>query len=142
MDTQPPRTTSSAATIVGATTRARHKAVALLAAVAMATSACGAVTEAAIDTRNAAEDAIELAQFCLAAARVAQAVQGNDLEAAAAAGQDLVDHAPDEILPSATFLLEAAKKAQAGDTSQLQSAQGRSALDEVARFTQDQCDPR
>lgn len=124
------------------TSRGGLRTAAVLAIFALAGAGCAEVVDVAQETVDQAQETVERTQFCVAAARVAQAMQAQDFEAAVSAGEDMVAHAPQEVAGPAQFLLDAAREAQAGDDSALRSQEGRDAADTVARYTQDRCDPR
>lgn len=132
------------------TRRRRHRLgpVALVAVVLLAPAcdqvdqAVGAAGDAVATATEAVAETSELVQFCTSAARVAKAVEDEDIDAAVEHGESMVEHAPDEIAPSAKTVLAHAKDAQGGDYSGLQSQEFEDAAAAVATFTKDRCDPR
>ncbi len=135
-------------------------AVATIAVLAFGASTCGqaedvtaqveqGISEAVDTATSAAEQAqeqvtevSELAQFCTAAARTAQAVNAQDWEQAIEHGQTMVAEAPDEIRPDAETVLDGAQRYVDGDQSAVMSEEFQDAAEEVKAFTEDRCDPR
>lgn len=128
------RARSAAAVLAGA--------VLLLPACDQVDEAVGTAQDAVATATEAVAETSELVQFCTAAARVAQAVQDEDVDAAVQHGETMVEHAPDEIAPQAQKVLDEARRAQGGDYSGLQSQEFEDAAEQVATYTQDRCDPR
>lgn len=116
-------------------------AIALLVGATMALSACSQVGEVVDDAQSQVEQAGQTIEFCAAAVRLADAVDDQDVDAAVAAGEDFVDNAPDEILPDAQLVLDAARQAQEGDTAAIASEEVRAAGERIRTFTTDRCTP-
>jgi hypothetical protein len=126
-----------------------RRAGALLAALALGASACSAVDgvvdgaqQAIEDGVDAAREAGDLIRFCTAAARVAKAVDDQDLEAAVSAGTNLLAEAPSEIRLDAEIVLNGATRARDGDRAALRTPEFQNAAKAVRDFTADRCDPR
>jgi aspartokinase len=115
-------------------------AVALLAAGLLLTG-CAEAQDAVEEGISRATELAQNARYCVQAARVAQAVESRDVDAAVSAGEDLVAVAPEEILEEAQTILDAAKAAQAGDPSAMETQEVQAAAQTLANYTRDTCDP-
>lgn len=102
---------------------------------------CSQAQEAVENTVEQATELAQNARYCVQAARVAQAVQARDVDTAVSAGESLVQVAPDEIVDEAQLILDAARQAQDGDPSALQSDEVQAAAQTLSDFTRDTCDP-
>ena len=102
---------------------------------------CDRVSETVADTRDDAERVAELAEFCIAAGRLADAISDRDVAAAREAAEDVAQEAPKEIEDEAQTVLDGAKAAEGGDRQALQSEEFQAAARAVANFARDNCDP-
>ena len=118
--------------------RRRPRLVAAVAALTLAAAGCGVVEDAS----QAAGDAVDRVEFCVAALRVVQAVEARDLDGAVSAGEDLVDNAPDDVAADGQVVLDAARAARSGDTAALDAPDVLAAADRLQTRTREDCDPR
>lgn len=102
---------------------------------------CAEAQDTVDDAVRRATELAQTARYCAQAARVAQAVESRDVDAAVSAGEDLVAVAPEEILEEAQTILDAAKDAQAGDPSGFESQEVQAAAQTLSTYTRDTCDP-
>jgi hypothetical protein len=116
-------------------------AAALLLAGGLVLTGCAEAQDTVDDAVRRATELAQNARYCAQAVRVGQAVEARDVDAAIAAGEDLVTVAPAEILEEAQTILDAAKDAQAGDPSALETQEVQTASQTLASFTRDTCDP-
>lgn len=118
--------------------RTHRPLLATVAVAAVALAGCSTVE----DAQQAAGDAIDRVEYCVAAVRIVDAVQGQDLEAAISAGEDLVANAPDDVAADAQVVLDAARQAQAGDAAALDAEAVTAAADRLQASVREDCDPR
>lgn len=119
----------------------RHAAAAVTATALLALTGCSEVGDVVESAQTQVEEAAETAEFCVAAVRLADAVQARDVDAAVAAGEDFVDTAPDEIRGDTELVLDAAREAQDGDPSALATEEVQAAGERIRAFTVDECNP-
>lgn len=122
--------------------------VAVLAAFALTGAACGTAEDAVDQGReaieqaeDAARDTAQRAQYCRAALQVASAVDDRDWDRAISAGEEMVAHAPDEIVDEARTVLDGARRIRDGQTQVAQSQEFQDAAEAVRTFTRERCDP-
>lgn len=114
---------------------------ALLLTAALLTGGCGPVGDAVDQAADRADRVAETARYCVQAIGVAQALSDRDVDAAVEAGKELVEVAPAGIADDARTLLEAAQRAQDGDTQALQSDAVVSAAQRLRDTTEQECRP-
>lgn len=116
-------------------------------------SACGQARDA---VREGVEQASRLAseagqqieqttgkvQFCAAAIRAGQAIDAEDWDAAIEAGENMADHAPEEVADEVQIVLEGARDYRAGNRSTVASPEFRDAAETLRDYTENECDPR
>lgn len=119
----------------------RSLPVALLLGVALVTGACSQVDQAVDDAVDSAGRAVETARYCAQAIEVANAVSDRDVDAAVEAGRELVEVAPAEIEDDARTVLDAAERAQGGETQALQSEEVVDAAQRLRDTTEQECSP-
>ena len=117
----------------------RH--VAVLAVAALAGTACDGAGQLVEDARTQVEEAAETAEFCVAALRVAAAVDSRDVDALVRAGEAFVADAPDEVRPDAQLLLDAGRRARDGDEAALADPAVTDAAARVRDVTEQRCNP-
>lgn len=115
--------------------------VAVLVGATLALTGCAEVEQAIEDTTSRAEDVVETARYCSQALQVAQAVSSQDVDGAVDAGEKLVEVAPDELADDARVVLEAARRAQDGDTAALQEEEVVAAAERLRTTTEETCSP-
>lgn len=101
-----------------------------------------AVGEVAEEAQAKASEVTELARFCTAAARTAQAVNDQDWDAAIEHGETMVAESPDDIRPDAEVVLDGAKRYADGDQAAVASPEFQDAAGAVRAYAEDRCDPR
>lgn len=119
----------------------RTAPIAVLLGAALLTGACSQVEQAVGEAADQATQVVDTARYCAQAIQVAQAIDDRDVDAAVAAGRDLVEVAPPELVEDARTVLQAAERAQDGDLSALQDEQVQAAADRLRAATEQTCDP-
>lgn len=119
----------------------RTAPVALVLGAALLTGACTEVEQAVDQASERANEVVETARYCTQAIEVARAVSERDVDAAVEAGRELVDVAPAEIEDDARILLDAAERAQGGDTAALQEDEVVAAAERLRAATEQTCSP-
>jgi hypothetical protein len=114
---------------------------AVLLGAALLTGACAEVEGAVDQASDRANEVVETARYCAQALQVAQAVSDQDVDAAVTAGEELVEVAPPEIADDARILLDAATRAQDGDTAALQDEEVVAAAERLRTTTEETCSP-
>jgi hypothetical protein len=111
---------------------------ALLALVAVG---CSDVGDRVDDLRGGADDLTERAQFCLSIARTATAIEAGSPETAAAAAEEVLAQAPDELRDDARFVADRLREARDGDDDALRDPEVRAAAERLRDQTRELCDP-
>lgn len=119
----------------------RTAPVALVLGAALLTGACTEVEQAVDQASERANEVVETARYCTHAIEVARAVSERDVDAAVQAGRELVEVAPAELEGDAQVLLEAAERAQGGDTAALQEDEAVRAAERLRATTELTCTP-
>lgn len=117
-----------------------HYAVVVVGAL-IALSGCSQIDQVVDEAQTQVAEVADTLEFCSTAVQLADAVDSQDVDAAVTAGEAFVGKAPDEIRPDAELVLAAAREAQDGDPSALQSAEVQDAADRLRAFTVDECNP-
>lgn len=119
----------------------RTTPAALLLGAALLTGACAEVEQAVDEASERANQVAETARYCVQAIEVSQAVSDRDVDAAVEAGRELVEIAPPELVDDARIVLEAAERAQGGDTAALQEERVVAAATRLRTATEQTCSP-
>ncbi|MEX2324363.1 MAG: hypothetical protein WD576_01310 [Nitriliruptoraceae bacterium] len=127
-------------------TRPRHRLAALVAGALVsvaATLGCSAVTERVDDARDAVSSVTERARFCLSVVQAVTALDDQPSpQEAAAALEDVMKRAPDEIADLLAGLDDELRAAADGDFEALRDANVVETLRDVQQRTTEMCDPR
>jgi hypothetical protein len=102
---------------------------------------CSDVRDRVDDLRSGADDLSEQAQFCLSVARTASAIDAGSPETAAAAADEALAQAPDELRDDARLVAERLRAARDGDTGALREPEVREAAERLRDRTREMCDP-
>jgi hypothetical protein len=118
--------------------------VAVLLVTALLALGLGACTDVRDRVDAVAGDAAELterARFCLNVTRALTAIDADDPATAAAAAEELLAQAPDEVRGDARTVVEALRAARHGDRDRLDDPEVQAAAERLRGTARDLCDP-
>jgi hypothetical protein len=113
----------------------------LVALLAVTAVGCADVRDRVDDLRAGADDLSERAQFCLSVARTASAIDTGSPETAAAAAEEALAQAPDELRDDARLVADRLRAAGDGDPQALREPEVREAAERLRERTREMCDP-
>jgi hypothetical protein len=106
-----------------------------------ATEAADAIGDAASEVSDTAREAADLVGFCDAARRVEAAVEDRNAGDALEAAEDLVAEAPDDVRDEAATVRDGVQAWHDGDRETIEDEDFRSAVEDVATYAEERCDP-